>query len=135
MDLVPLRADGKRYAGKLKAAAVPGAVWSDGKDTVWFLGKTGTLHGWRVTTDVPVTLAEGTTAAPGGLVAWGGKADRGIAWADMQGDVRAWRNGVLRKLIRLPAGVRWPMLVADLEDAGDLRLVAPVDGAAFSLPA
>ncbi len=125
--------DGKRFTGKVPMAAVPGTVWSEGQPAIWFLGKSGTLFAWKVTTDVPQVVHEGTVGAPGGLVAWGGKADRGIAWADMQGDVRSWKGGTLRKLVRLPAAVRWPMLVADLDDSGDLKLVAPVDGAVVAL--
>jgi hypothetical protein len=126
-------ADGKRFAGSIPAAAVPGTVWSDGQAALWFLGKTGSLFAWKVTTDAPQLVVAGTAASPGGLVAWGGKTDRGIAWADMQGDVRSWKGGTLRKLVRLPAAVRWPMLVADLDDTGDLKLVAPVDGTVVAL--
>ncbi|MEI6224771.1 MAG: hypothetical protein WCS72_08450 [Deltaproteobacteria bacterium] len=125
--------DGRRFTGSIPAAAVPGAVWSDGQPWLWFLGKTGSLHGWKVTTDAPGLARAATIAAPGGLVAWGGRADHGIAWADMQGQVFAWKNGSVRSLIRLPAAVRWPMLVADLDDTGDLKLVAPVDGQVAAL--
>ncbi len=127
--------DGKRFGGTIASAAVPGAVWSDGQAVIWFLGKTGSLHGWSVTTDVPQLVQAGSVGAPGGLVAWGGKSDHGIAWADMQGQVFGWKGGVLRKLVRLPAAVRWPMLVADLDDGGDLKLVAAVDGAVAALVA
>ena len=51
----------------------------------------------------------------------------------MQGEVRTWKAGTLRKLIRLPSAVRWPMLVADLDDSGDLKLVAAVDGTVAAL--
>jgi hypothetical protein len=120
--------DGRRFAGAVPVAAVPGAVWSVGEPALWFLDRDGSLHAWKVTSGSPVLVTAGTTAAPGGLVAWGGKADRGIAWTDMQGDVRTWKDGAVRTLVRLPAGARWPMLVADLDDVGDLGLVVPVDG-------
>jgi hypothetical protein len=51
----------------------------------------------------------------------------------MQGQVYAWKDGKVRSLVRLPAAVRWPMLVADLDDSGDLKLVAPVDGSVAAL--
>jgi len=120
--------DGRRFAGTLPVAAVPGAVWSEGELALWFLDRDGSLHAWKVTSGSPVLVAAGTTSAPGGLVSWGGRVDRGIAWTDMQGDVRTWKDGAVRKLVRLPAGARWPMLVADIDDAGDLELVVPVDG-------
>jgi MYXO-CTERM domain-containing protein len=126
-------ADGTRFAGTAASAPVPGAVWSDGEPSLWFLGKNGALQGWRVTTGAPMVIQAGGTAAPGGLVAWGGKADHGIAWADMQGQLYAWKGGVLRQLVRLPAAVRWPLLVADLDDTGDLALVAAVDGQVAAL--
>jgi hypothetical protein len=126
-------ASGARFAGAVPTAAVPGAVWTDGEPSLWFLGKTGSLHAWRVTTELPQVVVPSTVAAPGGLVAWGGKTDHGIAWADMQGQVWAWKGGAVRQVVRLSAGVRWPMLVADLEDSGDLKLVAAVDGQAVAL--
>jgi MYXO-CTERM domain-containing protein len=125
--------DGKRFAGTAASAPVPGAVWSDGEAALWFLGKDGALQGWRVTTGTPMVLHAGGVAAPGGLVAWGGKSDHGIAWADMQGQLHAWKDGVVRQLVRLPAAVRWPLLVADLDDTGDLSLVAAVDGQVAAL--
>ena len=125
--------DGKRFSATVPSAAVPGAVWSDGQAAVWFLGKTGSLHSWRVATEAPVLVQAASVGAPGGLVAWGGKSDRGIAWADMNGQVFAWKDGKVRQLVRLPAAVRWPMLVADLDDSGDLKLVAPVDGSVAAL--
>ena len=66
-------ADGKRFSGTLPVAPVPGAVWSEGQPVLWFLGKTGDLFAWQVTTAAPQLVAAGTTAAPGGLVAWGGR--------------------------------------------------------------
>jgi hypothetical protein len=126
-------ADGKRFAGTIAGAAVPGAVWSDGDAALWFLTQGGSLVAWPVTTGAPRVAYEGTTAAPGGLVAWGGKTAHGIAWADMQGQVWAWKGSAARPLVRLPAGVRWPMLVADLDASGDLKLVAAVDGQVAAL--
>jgi len=125
--------DGKRIAATVPQAAVPGGVWSEGLATLWFLGRTGSLFAWSVTNDVPQLVQAGAVAAPGGLVAWGGKSDRGIAWADMQGEVFAWKGGTIRRLARLPGAVRWPMLVADLDDGGDLKLVAAVDGTVAAL--
>ena len=125
--------DGKRFGGATTAAAVPGAVWSDGEPSLWFLGKTGSLMAWKVTTGSPQVVQAGTVAAPGGLVAWGGRTNHGIAWADMQGQVWAWSGTAGRQLVRLSAAVRWPMLVADLDDTGDLKLVAAVDGQVAAL--
>ena len=125
--------DGRRFGGKIAAAAVPGAAWSEGQQTLWFLSRGGALQAWAVASDVPVQVVPGSVAAPGGLVAWGGKRDRGLAWTDMQGDVRVWKDGTLRTIARLPSGSRWPMLVADLDDTGDLSLVVPVDGPAAAL--
>ncbi len=125
--------DGQRYQGSVPVAAVPGAAWSDAEATLWFLARNGSLHAWRVLTEAPQLLQAGTTAAPGGLVAWGGRSDHGLAWADLQGQVLAWRDGALRTLARLPTGVRWPLLVADLDDSGDLKLVAAVDGSVAAL--
>jgi len=124
---------GKRFGGTLASAAVPGAVWSDGEPSLWFLVKTGTLMAWKVTTGAPQVVQAGTVGAPGGLVAWGGKSSHGIAWADMQGQVWAWSGTAVRPLVRLSAAVRWPMLVADLDDTGDLKLVAAVDGQVAAL--
>lgn len=121
--------DGRRFSGRIPVAGVPGAVWSRADGSLWFLSRTGSLFAWKVAADAPVLVAEGSAAAPGGLVAWGGRTDHGIAWADMQGQVFAWKDGARRLVARLPAGVRWPMLVADLQDSGDLELVAAVDGA------
>jgi len=47
--------------------------------------------------------------------------------------VWGWKGGMVRPVVRLSGAVRWPMLVADLEDTGDLKLVAPVDGATAAL--
>jgi len=125
--------DGTRFAGTLPVAAVPGAVWTSGEPSLWFLSRNGALVAWKVTSGSPQVVQAGTVAAPGGLVAWGGKVDHGIAWADMQGQVWAWSGTAARQLVRLPAAVRWPMLVADLDSSGDLKLVAPVDGQVAAL--
>ncbi len=125
--------DGRRYSGSSSGTPVPGAVWTEGEDTLWFLGKSGTLHAWKVTTGAPQVVVAGSVAAPGGLVSWSGRRDRGIAWADLQGQVWTWKGGAALPLVRLPAGVRWPLLVADLDDGGDLKLVAVVDGQVAAL--
>jgi MYXO-CTERM domain-containing protein len=125
--------DGQRFGGTTSGAAIPGAVWADGEPTVWFLAKTGSLMAWQVTTGTPQIVQASKVGAPGGLVAWGGKTAHGIAWADMQGQVWAWSGAAVRPLVRLPAAVRWPMLVADLDDSGDLKLVAAVDGQVAAL--
>jgi uncharacterized protein (TIGR03382 family) len=127
--------DGKRFGGTTTGHAVPGAVWSDGEPSLWFLSRSGSLLAWKVTTGAPQIVQAATVAAPGGLVAWGGKSNHGIAWADMQGQVWAWRGSEARQLVRLSAAVRWPMLVADLDDTGDLKLVAAVDGQVAALVA
>jgi hypothetical protein len=125
--------DGRRFSGTVPGAAVPGAVWSDGEASLWFLTQRGNLVAWPVTSGSPLVVHEGTAAAPGGLVAWGGRTAHGIAWADMQGQVWAWKGSPARQLVRLPAAVRWPMLVADLDASGDLKLVAAVDGQVAAL--
>ena len=93
------------------------------------------LFAWSVTSDVPATRgSRATVARRAGSWPGAGKSDRGIAWADMQGEVRAWKGGALRTLVRLPGRPSagrcwWPTSTT----RGDLKLVAAVDGTVAAL--